>query len=111
MKEEKYLKEQITKENPFRVPEGYFDSFADQVMAQLPERKQKAKRVMLRLWMSVAACLLVVICSVAVYFSKISSNDGVEISQMAVVSDSYMDEAADYAMIDNTDIYACLADY
>jgi hypothetical protein len=26
------------------------------------------------------------------------------------VSESYMDAAADYAMIDNSDIYACLAD-
>jgi hypothetical protein len=28
----------------------------------------------------------------------------------AMVSDTYMDEAADYAMIDNADIYACLAE-
>ena len=110
MIEEKYLKERMTKQNPFQVPEGYFDSFADQVMATLPERRQRAKRVMLRLWASAAACLVVAICSVAIYFSKISSNDMMEVSQVAVISDAYMDDAADYAMIDNTEIYACLAD-
>ena len=110
MIEEKYLKERMAKHNPFRVPEGYFDSFADQVMAQLPEREQKAKRISLPLWMSAAACLIAAVFTVAIYFSKISSHELMEAPQMAVISDSYMDEAADYAMIDNTEIYACLAD-
>lgn len=111
MKEEKYLEERMTKQNPFRVPEGYFDCFADQVMAQLPERKQKAKRIMLRIWMSAAACLLVAVFCAAFYFSKISSDEMIENPQIAVVSDTYMDDAADYAMIDNAEIYACIVDY
>lgn len=49
MNEEKYLEERLTKHNPFQVPEGYFDSFAEQVMNQLPERQQEARRVLLRL--------------------------------------------------------------
>lgn len=109
MIEEKYLKERMTKRNPFRVPEGYFDSFADQVMAQLPEREQKAKRMMLRPWMYAAACMIVAVFSVTIYFSHVS-DETMESPQMAVVSEAYMDEAADYAMIDNTEIYACLAD-
>ena len=35
MKEEKYLIEKFGKENPFRVPEGYFDRLSDQVMARI----------------------------------------------------------------------------
>jgi hypothetical protein len=58
--------------------------------------------------MYAAACLVVAIFCTAFYFSRIHT-DAPEMSQMAV-SESYMDEAADYAMIDNTDIYACLAD-
>ena len=110
MIEEKYLKERMTKPNPFRVPEGYFDSFADQVMAQLPEREQKAKRMTLRPWMYVAACMIAVVFSVTIYFSHVT-DETMEISQMAAVSETYMDEAADYAMIDNTEIYACIVDY
>lgn len=56
MNEEKYLEERLTKHNPFQVPEGYFDSFAEQVMNQLPERQQEARRVLLRPWMY-AICL------------------------------------------------------
>lgn len=110
MTEEKFLEERMTKQNPFRVPEGYFESFADHVMEQLPPQQQKAKHMPLRPWMYAAACLLVAVFCVAVYFSRIDTAVTTsEMSQMAV-TDTYMEEAADYVMIDNTDIYACLAE-
>ncbi len=108
MNEEKYLEERLAKRNPFRVPEGYFDRFAEHVMEQLPPQQHQAKRVMLRPWMYAVACLVVAVFCVAVYFSRISTNSS-EMSQVAI-TESYMDEAADYVMIDNADIYACLAD-
>ena len=109
MNEEKYLEERLAKRNPFRVPEGYFESFADRVMEQLPPQQQKAKRTLLRPWMYAAACLVVAVFCIAVYFSRVDTPATSEMPQMAV-TDTYMDEAADYVMIDNTDIYACLAD-
>ena len=110
MNEENYLRERMSKKNPIQVPEGYFEDFATQVMASLPAREQKmtVKHRTLRPWMYAAACLVVAIFCTAFYFSRIHT-DAPEMSQMAV-SESYIDEAADYAMIDNTDIYACLAD-
>ena len=48
MNEEKYIEEQVGRRNPFTVPEGYFDTFADQLMASLPERQPRAKQVWLR---------------------------------------------------------------
>ena len=108
MNEEKYLEERLSKKNPFQVPEGYFDSFTEQVMRQIPERQQGTRRMLLRPWMYAAACLVAIVFSVALYFSKIAP-DAPELPQV-VVTESYIDEAADYAMIDNTDIYACLAE-
>ena len=35
MIEEKYLIEKVGKENPFRVPEGYFDTLSSQIMAKV----------------------------------------------------------------------------
>ena len=65
--EEKYLKERVGQENPFRTPEGYFDQF--------------------------------------------TANHTVDDSQQQVaVTESYIDEAADYAMLDNMDIYQLLAE-
>ena len=110
MHEEKYLNERMSKQNPFRVPEGYFDDFATQVMAKLPERESQpvvAKRVsFLRPWMAVAASLVVAIFSVAVYFTHVGGQQEQPQQASATVSDAYMDAAADYAMIDNTEIYA-----
>ena len=109
--EELFLNEQMPKHNPFRVPEGYFDNFASQVMASLPERaavKPRAKIVALRPWMYAAACLLVIVMSVAVYFSNITADT--QDAAIMAASDTYIDEAVDYAMIDNEDIYALLAE-
>lgn len=109
MNEEMYLNERMSKQNPFRVPEGYFDDFATQVMAKLPERESQpvaAKRVSFRPWMAIAASLVVAIFSVAVYFTHVGGQQEQPQQASATVSDAYMDAAADYAMIDNAEIYA-----
>ena len=58
MNEEKYIQEKVGNRNPFRVPEGYFDHFADQVMATLPEREPRARRVWLRPLRYAAAAII-----------------------------------------------------
>lgn len=39
MKEEDKIHQILGTENPFRVPDGYFDHFASELMSQLPEKK------------------------------------------------------------------------
>ena len=109
MNEEGYIREQVGTGNPFRVPDNYFEHFADRVMQQLPERQKKSRLVALRPWLMAAACLVaVVVMSLTVLFNQ-QPTEG----QMAANNETatYMDEAADYAMLDNAEIYACLADY
>ena len=69
--EEKLIEEHLGKQNPFRVPEGYFDSFADRLMQQLPEQQEQevkpAKTVRmkaLRPILVAAACVAVAIFSI-----------------------------------------------
>ena len=63
MNEEKKINDIFGKENHFKVPEGYFDNFAEQMMAKIPEQEidtleetdrelleNKAKMVHLSLW-------------------------------------------------------------
>lgn len=121
MNEEDKIRSKVGKGNPFRVPEGYFDSFASQLMDKLPERKASMAETprprfkAMRPVLYAAACLLAAVFSVAAYFAKIAlvgeqaqqHTTAMHIQKSAV--DVYMDEAADYAMVDNTDIYACLA--
>ena len=121
--EELYLKSRITNENPFRVPEGYFDRLTADVMARLPERQSEnpvenkpALRVQLRRsWLAAASVAVVALVGTLVYFNRLNPADTADkqvAAMSAPVSDSYIDEAADYLMMDHQDIYACLtSDY
>lgn len=105
--EELYVKSRIGDRNPFRVPEGYFDNFADQLMQQLPEQPHQSVFVRLRPWMYAAACLFVALFSAVIYLYAPA-----EPGQQAVAATDeylYVDDAADYVMADNMEIYACLA--
>lgn len=111
MNEEKYIQEKVGNRNPFRVPEGYFDHFADQVMATLPEREPRARRVWLRPLRYAAAAVCVFALGTLSWMAL--SPDTPQLQAEAVqqeVTDETFDEAADYMMIDNYDIYACLSD-
>lgn len=122
--EEKEMQERFGKENPFRVPEGYFDQLTERVMAQLPERDQqteviplsarrpKSRLVALRPWLYAAACTVAVVVMGLTFHH---SNEPVEEQSLASTSSTntesqYMDDAADYVMLDNAEIYACLAE-
>ena len=113
MNEEKYIEEQVGRRNPFTVPEGYFDTFADQLMASLPERHPRAKQVWLRPLRYAAAVVCVCAMGAMGWFALSSSPDvrqPMQAEAAQVSSDAAFDEAADYAMIDNYDIYACLSE-
>lgn len=116
MNEEQYLSTRMGKRNPFTVPEGYFEQLTAQVMDQLPEKKPAKVAVMKRIrpWLYAAACVCVGVFIAAIAFNR-QTEDLQGQQQMANVgqenvyySDSYIDEAADYAMIDNQEIYSCL---
>jgi hypothetical protein len=127
--EEKEIKERFGQVNPFRVPDGYFDQLTERVMSQLPEREQtaehvslsssrpKSRLVALRPWMYAAACTVAaVFMGVALYFHQTKeeqtlANADVNASASTTNTESqYIDEYADYVMLDNAEIYAYLAD-
>ena len=117
--EERIIQENMGKQNPFRVPDGYFDRFAEQLMEQLPERQVEAPKrtVLLKIWRPVllaAACTCVAIFSVTLYLNHSKQQTTTEPAVATVITttadEDFMDEAADYAMLDNADIYACLSE-
>ena len=124
MMEEKYLIEKVGKENPFRVPEGYFDTLSSQIMAKVEAegvaprdikagKEKRAKVVWLRPVLYAAASVCALFISVVAYQSR--SDKGTAAPTQTVVAnnqmlmDDYFDEAADYVMLDNQDIYAYLS--
>lgn len=122
-KEERHLKSRIGKQNPFRVPEGYFDSFAEQMMEKLPE--QDARTVVMakphrsravRTVLYAAACLCLAVLGTVIYWHKLSvqnvdsGSTPVAVHSATNADAAYVDAVADYAMMDNTDIYAYLSE-
>lgn len=120
MNEEQYLIERVGKGNPFRVPEGYFEDLSKQVIQALPENQgrmvhlNRTRRLWLRpslRWAAVFVGLLVMSVLSWRAFSN-ADPDTPSVQQMAVAQpdEEAFDEAADYAMLDNQDIYTYLAD-
>ena len=121
MNEEEYIRQQMGNKNPFTVPEGYFDSLANRVIDRLPGegaslqkeeagegRPRPALVKYLRPLLYAAACVAFAVVATTIYDKAGEKSDEFMAQQEAVYNDSYIDEMADYAMIDNEDIYASL---
>lgn len=109
--------------SPFRVPEGYFDQLASRVMSQLPEQatiqqleqqpRRQSRLVALRPWLYAAACVVaVVVLALTFHFHQrvVEPYEQPMATVSAPVDDEYIDDVADYVMLDNTEIYAYLAE-
>ena len=121
MNEEMYIQEKVGKRNPFRVPEGYFEGLTDQIMQSLPDQpKRRAKSVFMRpvFYTAVASvCALLVAGAAWMWHPTTETSSTGAVQAKAVVqpqqqdaTEDYMDEAADYMMLDNHEIYAYLAE-
>ena len=118
MKEEDNILRRIGTENPFRVPDGYFENLASEVMNRLPEKESKLvqqrepttwERV--RPWLYMAAmfagaALLIRVGSIdrtnhpADYMAADDSDTEME----------YISTAIDNSMLDDYALYVYLAD-
>lgn len=109
-KQEQQIEQKFGKENPFTVPEGYFAQLQQNIMDSLPEQETKVikmtpRRRFLVPVITAAASVCVAICGISIWFNKINN---VEMSNVAVTTpvSFYDDDAENYIMMDNEDIYA-----
>lgn len=123
------LKQHIGMNEPFKVPEGYFDSFADRLQAridQMPKVEKPARRFQLvpKAWFAAAASIVIVASvglSVMVQNGKggelenpsaaQSELTGMADNGIAFSDEAYFNEEMDYAMIDNNEIAYYLTEY
>ena len=116
-KEEKIIQRKLGRESHFTVPDNYFDQLTQQVMERLPEPETKVIPFVTP-WhkfraMAVAACSLIAVFGVGYYLLVTTPSSSHSHSMIVFDADennsSYAwEEAADYAMLDNNDIYASL---
>ena len=109
----------------FKVPEGYFDTLADRIMANIPEapkqekQKKSAKIISLntRLKIAVAAATVgAVVCGTTIRLyqqgTKIANlNTNTEMTNNSeTYGEEYVNDYIDYAMVDGTDIYEYISE-
>ena len=122
-REENILKERFGKENPFKVPDGYFDHLTERIMENLPEQEIRVIDIRSRqtLWQKLplrkiaAAVAITALLGGGTFWALQHEGDSKMVAhvkkheQKAVSSeDAAFNEMADYAMIDNETIYASL---
>lgn len=116
--EDKFLKTQFGNKRPFKVPDGYFEDFASQILDKLPYREleiahEPNKPSVWRIrYVAAAACFCAVLFSLAIYLDKIQKKTDHGL-QSSVTYDAYydvVDYVTDYGMMDNDDIYALLSE-
>ena len=138
MNEEKKINDIFGKENHFKVPEGYFDNFAEQMMAKIHEQEidtpeetdrelqeNKAKFVHLSLWRRLPLRKIAAVLAVTAMLGggvlyqlqqaekkhhAMAHNEtpATESSHVTDGEDVAFEQMADYTMMDSQDFYAQL---
>ena len=121
MKEEDILLKKLAKENSFKVPDGYSENLASEVMNKLPEKEKvvfkeepvstwtRLKPLLYMAAMFVGAALIIRVASTG---HKPVTVDEVAVTEVdtEVISDEMIDVALDRAMLDDYSLYVYLSD-
>ena len=118
MNEEDKLLKKLGTENPFRVPEGYFEGFTSDLMSRLPEKektdvyREPTTWEKIRPWLYMAAMFV----GAALIIRVASTGEAVsEIKQQVAVDDTdveleYISTAIENTMMDDYSLYVYLTD-
>ena len=118
--------DKFTDKGQYKVPEGYFDTLADRIMANIPEapkqeekQKKSAKIISLNTKVKIAVAAAIVgalISSVTIRLyqqdTKLAEmNKKTEITNISeTYGEEYINDYIDYAMVDGDDIYKYLSE-
>jgi len=114
--------DKYTDKGQYKVPEGYFDTLTDRIMANIPEKpvqQRKARIISLtsKVKYAIAACFVAAVIGGTTYQLYKESNSIAELEKNAASTPStitydeeYVNDYMDYAMIDGNDIYEYLSE-
>lgn len=118
MKEEDKILKKIGTENPFRVPDGYFENLTSEVMNRLPEKeKLTAVQTEPTMWQKVRPWLYMTAMFIgAALIIRVASSDRTPAATDRMAADEtetemeYINMAVDNSMLDDYSLYVYLAD-
>ena len=102
MIEEKFIDEKLGNENPFRVPEHYFDEFPQRIMKRIAQKKRRRKMIR---W-GIAAMMTGCILSTAFVINNFKQQN----LPLEADNSQYIEDALDYSMINNMEIATYLTE-
>ena len=118
MKEGDKIQKKIGTENPFRVPEGYFENLTSEVMNRLPEKEKLiAVQTEPTMWQKVRPWLYMTAMFIgAALIIRVASSDRTPAATDRMAADEtetemeYINMAVDNSMLDDYSLYVYLAD-
>lgn len=120
MKEEDKLLKKIGTENPFRVPEGYFEGFTSDLMSRLPEKEktdvhgEPTTWEKVRPWLYMAAMFIGAALIIRVASPGETVSNGQQQQQIAAdesdIEMEYIRTAIENTMMDDYSLYVYLSD-
>ena len=120
MKEEDKLLKKVGTENPFRVPEGYFESFTSDLMSRLPEKektdihREPTTWERVRPWLYMAAMFVGAALIIRVASPGETVSNGQQQQQIAAdesdIEMEYIRTAIENTMMDDYSLYVYLTD-
>lgn len=127
-KKEEAIRKICGGDNPFKVPEGYFQNFTRNLMDKIPERqaievvaiRKKPVHRLRTIWYAAASFTAVAILGCALYLSLTPSADTFSMNEALMEGSSsfaslfydeeQIEEALDYALVNNEDIIYYLSE-
>jgi len=107
------LQKKYGKKNPFTVPEGYFDHFAEELMNQLPE-KETTPLPQIKLWDRVKPWVYMAAMFVGLMFTIRTfigeTQEESDMGNLSDMSDEYIESIVDQTMMDDYELYQYLTD-
>ena len=103
----------------YRVPEGYFSTLNKRIIDALPEDKPQRKGIRItflpRMKYAAAACISVAIMGAGALALHLNNpgnkaEPAMANAQQEEITEEYVKEFMDYAMVDNNDVYLYLAE-
>jgi hypothetical protein len=122
MKEEDKILKKIGTDNPFTVPEGYFENLTSQVMNQLPEQKKQDFQIKkpttrwdrIKPWTYMAAMFAgaALLINIGKYNPNPfeDSNDLTAGNEIELISDEDLDFSLSQSMFDDYSLYVYLSE-
>ena len=117
MKEEDKILKKVGTENPFKVPEGYFEGFTSEMMSRLPEkenlvelRKEPTTWEKVRPWLYMAAMFIGAALIIRVASFNHHPEDNMAAGEEEDTEMEYINMAVENSMMDDYALYVYLAD-